>query len=75
MLFLQLWGAACGTGRRQGIAEAAGHVVCFIFVSSCADHAAPSPAQWDEGISSAPCPEQEEGSKITRVGRGRLSSS
>ena len=27
------------------------------------------------GISSAPCPDQEEGSKITRVERGRLPSS
>lgn len=47
----------------------------LIFISSCADHAATSPAQWDEGVSSAPCPKQEEGSKITRVERGRLSRS
>lgn len=47
----------------------------LIFVSAHVAHAAPSPAQRDRGISSDPCPEQEEGSKITRVERGRLSSS
>ncbi|KAJ7425918.1 hypothetical protein WISP_21116 [Willisornis vidua] len=31
---------------------------------------APSPALWDVGISSAPCPEQEEGYKTTRVKKG-----
>lgn len=35
-----------------------------LLILSCAGWTAPSPAQWEAGISSAACAEQEEGCKI-----------